>query len=108
MFIYSDKFGDYIIKPSGVSHYKVYQRKMCVKLEVFKELRTGVIDTTDDDYNEYLVRVASCNSLLECLIYIFEANSVFKQHSKDSLTVKAFFDILSEFTEFIKDIKGIK
>ena len=105
MFIYNDSFKDYIIKPHGVDQYKVYLKKQCVKNEVFKELRSGVIKLTEDDYNEYLIRVATVNTLLQALVYIFEANSVYKQHSKDVTTVKAFYDVLSEFQTFITAVK---
>lgn len=105
MTIYNDVFGDYFIVNYNVNHYKVYRRKLCIKLDTYKEIRKGTNSLNEEDYNSYSTLVATKTNLLQSLMYIFESNSVYKQHSKDKMTVKGFYNILSEFSEFIKSIK---
>lgn len=98
MIIYNEEFGEYFIKVCGVSHYKVFRKKKCIKIEKYSDKSLDVETLTDDDYNFYEQRVASKNSLMESVWFIFEQKVIFK----NGINRTPFYSILKSLDEFTR------
>jgi len=98
--IHDDILGSYSIRITSDTVYKVYKRKDCVKLDVYKKLRSEDINVSEEDINKYFILVSTHNSLFLALVAIAENNMLF-----DKTRVIGFFTIISEFKRYVESIK---
>jgi len=98
MIIYDEIFKDYYIKLSGVSHYKVFKRRKCIKLDKYKELDKHVETLADEDYNYYDSRVSTQNNLMSAVIYIYEQLHLYPKGFRKT-TLYQLINYLNDFAE---------
>lgn len=98
MNIYDDIFGDYFIKVVGVRHYKVFKKRKCVKLDVYKDIDSKVEELNDSDYNTYEIKVSTHNSLRDSIVYIYEHNTIYRK----GINRIRLFELLKTLHEFTR------